>query len=124
MKFTDTLLARAGIEGTVSLWDSRLLGKGAPIHVFNRPGCKFNALDISEHILAGGASKKIVFWDLRKMKQRCEFTESFNEDITALQFSKEINTTFFAATYDGLIAKFDLTEKNEEDAFVWGHQIL
>lgn len=58
------------------------------------------------------------------MKQRCEFTESFNEDITALQFSKEINTTFFAATYDGLIAKFDLTEKNEEDAFVWGHQIM
>jgi hypothetical protein len=58
------------------------------------------------------------------MKQRHEFTESFNEDVTALQFSKDISTIFYAATYDGLIAKFDLTEKNEEDAFVWGHQII
>ena len=44
--------------------------------------------------------------------------------MTALQFSKELPTVFFAATYDGLIAKFDLTEKNEEDAFMWGHQIV
>ncbi len=66
----------------------------------------------------------MVFWDLRKMKQRCEFTESFNEEVTCLQFSREISTVFFAATYDGLIAKFDLAEKNEEDAFMWGHQIV
>jgi hypothetical protein len=46
------------------------------------------------------------------MKQRHEFTESFNEDVTTLQFSKDINTIFYAATYDGLIAKFDLTEKD------------
>jgi hypothetical protein len=36
LKLTDKLLARAGIEGTVTLWDNRLLGSGSPIHTFNR----------------------------------------------------------------------------------------
>jgi hypothetical protein len=58
------------------------------------------------------------------MKQRCEYSESFNEDVTCLQFSKQHPTAFYAATYDGLIAKFDLTEKDEEEAFAWGHQIV
>lgn len=47
LKFTDALLARAGIEGTVSLWDSRLLGKGAPIHVFNRTALLTQVQDVN-----------------------------------------------------------------------------
>lgn len=39
---------------------------------------KFNCLDKSEHILTGATGSNIVFWDLRKMKQRSEFKESFN----------------------------------------------
>lgn len=58
------------------------------------------------------------------MKQRCEFNESFNEDITALQFSKDTPTVLYATSYDGLISKFDLAEKTEEDAFLWGHKII
>ncbi len=58
------------------------------------------------------------------MKQRCEFTDSFNEEITGINFSPTHPTVFHACAMDGLIAKFDLAEKNEEDAFIWGHQIL
>ena len=47
------------------------------------------------------------------MKQRCEFTESFNEEITYITFSPVQKTVFHACSLDGLIAKFDLAEKNE-----------
>lgn len=36
LKLTEKLLVRAGMEGTVTLWDSRLLGSSNPIHTFNR----------------------------------------------------------------------------------------
>jgi len=58
------------------------------------------------------------------MKQRCEFNDSFNEEVTGLQFSLDIPTVFHACTLDGLITEFDLKEQSEEDAFSWGHQII
>jgi hypothetical protein len=36
LKLSDKLLARAGVEGTVSLWDSRDLRGSTCIHTFNR----------------------------------------------------------------------------------------
>ncbi len=42
------------------------------------PGAEFNVLDLSEHILCAAHTSKLVFWDLRKMKQRAEFNDSFN----------------------------------------------
>lgn len=74
--------------------------------------------------MAAGTSKGVTFWDLRKMKQRCEFNDSFNEEVTGLQFSLDIPTVFHACTLDGLITEFDLKEQSEEDAFSWGHQII
>jgi hypothetical protein len=29
-----------------------------------------------------------------------------------------------ACSLDGLVGKFDLTQKNEEEAFEWGHKML
>ncbi len=36
LKLTEKVLARGGAEGTVTLWDPRLLGAPNPIHTFNR----------------------------------------------------------------------------------------
>jgi hypothetical protein len=46
---------------------------------YSEIGAKFNAIDLQSHILAAAYGNKIVFWDIRKMKQRAEFTESFND---------------------------------------------
>ena len=56
------------------------------------------------------------------MKQRCEFIDSFNDEVTSLNFSLDQATIFHACTMDGLITSFDLREPTEEDAFTWGHQ--
>lgn len=40
------------------------------VHTFNKQPSKFESLDISEHIVVGGTGSNLVFWDLRKMKQR------------------------------------------------------
>lgn len=42
------------------------------------PGSQFNCIDMTHHIICGAHSSKLVFWDLRKMKQRAEFNDSFN----------------------------------------------
>ena len=70
----ENILCRGGSKGNLFLWDIREFGKINNICNFNKPGQKINTIDISQHILAAGTSKGITFWDLRKMKQRCEFT--------------------------------------------------
>ena len=47
---------------------------------------KFTSVDKSEHILAASAGSSIIFWDLRKMKQRSIFNDSFNDEILHIRF--------------------------------------
>ena len=124
LKMKDNILVRGSSQGIVDLWDIREFGSVKKIHSFNRPGHKINAIDLSQHILAAGTSKGVTFWDLRKMKQRCEFNDSFNDEVSGLQFSSEEPTMFHACAMDGLIVEFNLKEQNEEDACEWGHQII
>ena len=58
--------------------------------------------------MAGAHSSKMVFWDLRKFKQRCEFNDSFNGEITCLQFDQNQQTKLMGCSVDGMINKFDL----------------
>lgn len=67
---------------------------------------------MSEHVLCGAYGSKLVFWDLRKMKQRSEFNDSFNGEITSLQFDPVAPTCFMGCSVDGMINKFDLREPN------------
>lgn len=85
---------------------------------------KFTSLDISEHILAGATGANIVFWDLRKMKQRSDFKDSFNEDVTYIRFEDQITTNLLGCSVDGMINMFDLTQPNEEDAFSWCYKVM
>jgi hypothetical protein len=81
-------------------------------------------LDLSEDILCAAHTSKLVFWDLRKMKQRSEFNESFNGEITSLQFDPVTPTCFMGCSVDGMISKFDLTQPDEEESFTWCTKIL
>jgi WD40 repeat protein len=75
---------------------------------------KFTALDKSQHILAAATGSQIVFWDLRKMKQRSTFTGSFSDTITHLRFDPEVSTNLFGCSLDGMISMMDLTQTSEE----------
>lgn len=76
------------------------------------PG-KFNSIDRTHHILAGANNSNIVFWDLRKMKQRSEFTDSFDGEITYLRFENGVETNLLGCSIDGMTNMFDLTQPNE-----------
>jgi WD40 repeat protein len=68
-------------------------------------------------MLAGASSKSsIIFWDLLKMKERSCFNESFSDEVTSVDFSKNVPTTIIGASLDGMISLFDLTKDNEEDS--------
>ena len=47
------------------------------------------------------------------MKQRAEFHESFNGEITSLQFDPLAPKSFMGCSVDGMISKFDLTQPDE-----------
>jgi WD40 repeat protein len=47
LKLTDKLLVRAGVEGTVTLWDSRDLQSSTSIHTFSRKCILMKVLDVS-----------------------------------------------------------------------------
>lgn len=79
---------------------------------------------MSENIIAAAQAKHIIFWDMRKMKQRTEFTDSFNDEVTCLQFDTQNPAAMMACSFDGQINKFDLSLLNEEDALIWAHRIV
>ncbi|EAR88171.2 WD domain, G-beta repeat protein (macronuclear) [Tetrahymena thermophila SB210] len=70
----------------------------------------------SKHILAGANESGIVFWDLRTMKQRNQFNETHNEEVTCVKFNENIPTQFVSSSLDGILCLFDLSQQNEEEA--------
>lgn len=44
------------------------------------------------------------------MKQRSEFRESFNGEITYIKFEDSVGTNLLGCSLDGMINMFDLTE--------------
>lgn len=76
------------------------------------PG-KFNSLDKTGHILAGATGSNIIFWDLRKSKQRADFKDSFNGEITYIRFEDEVSTNLYGCSVDGMVNMFELTQPNE-----------
>ena len=74
VKEKNSVMITGSNDFTLRLWDRNT---GKQIHKFLstyllilEPGAQFNCLDLSEHILCAAHTSKLVFWDLRKMKQR------------------------------------------------------
>lgn len=58
------------------------------------------------------------------MKQRSDFKDSFNGDVTYIRFEDDVKTNLLACSVDGMINMFDLTQPNEEDAFSWCYKVI
>lgn len=70
----------------------------------------------SKHILAGGSSAKIIFWDLKMMKERSIFEDNHGDDVTSVVFHKDVSTLLLAGSEDGILGMYDLTKENEEES--------
>ena len=58
------------------------------------------------------------------MKQRSEFKDSFEQEVTSIRFDANIPTNLYGCSLDGMVSMFDLTQPNEEDAFTWCYKIV
>lgn len=74
-------------------------------------------------VVAGGAMGSLVFWDARtRTELRC-FEDSFNEEVTGLEFSKACPTNLYGCGLDGIVSSFDLTQAQEDDSVEWSQRL-
>ncbi|KAL6074469.1 WD repeat-containing protein 89 [Balamuthia mandrillaris] len=115
-----SLLWSSSDDGSVRCWDLRqqavVLGTQVKSSVHS-----FTLESSSEHVLAAGAGKDIMFWDLRKdlSKPLTVFEDSHTEDITRLRFHPFVPGKLFSGSIDGLVCLFDVSQSIvEEDALL------
>jgi len=64
-------------------------------------------------LIAGGAMGSLLFWDSRtRAELRC-FDDSFNEEVTGLEFNKQRLTNLYGCGRDGIVSSFDLSQCDE-----------
>jgi len=97
-------LVTAGVDGMVHLWDVAQLQGASPQpskSLKNDAPVLALAVDAKNGIVAAGAGKKIVLWDLAKGEKRKELTEHGSE-VLVLTFAGD-GGTFASADADGVI---------------------
>jgi WD40 repeat protein len=67
----------------------------------------------SGSLVAAGARGSIVFWDTRNKSNTRSFEESFNEEVTGLEFNKDKPMNLMGCGLDGIVSSFDLNQLNE-----------
>ena len=50
------------------------------------------------------------------MKERCIFSETIVDEVTSVEFSREVSTHLLVGTLDGMMTYYDLSQQDEESA--------
>ncbi len=50
------------------------------------------------------------------MKERSSFSDSHVDEVTKISFKSDFSTILLAGSLDGILAVYDLTQENEEEA--------
>ncbi|KAI6862369.1 hypothetical protein KC338_g5361 [Hortaea werneckii] len=131
---SDHVLATAGRDGTIRLWDTRSSNSGAckPTLQIPEPHHRpFSALASHSPILAAGTESakeglgdvSVLLYDIRGNPDAPlrEYAESHTDSITALSFHPADPACVMSGSTDGLVSVFDAHERDEEEALkvVW-----
>ncbi|KKA24237.1 WD domain protein [Rasamsonia emersonii CBS 393.64] len=122
------LLATAGRDGAVRLWDVRAGHGSGKAAVEMRTAKNAPILSLACHaatntVVAGtelvSSQAAVVFWDVRSPKEiRHELLESHNDDVTELQFHPTRDNVLLSGSTDGLVNIYDTTITDEDEALL------
>ncbi|PYH85177.1 WD40 repeat-like protein [Aspergillus uvarum CBS 121591] len=123
------LLATAGRDGKVKVWDLRS-GKKPAVEMqtsIQAPVLSIACSPQTHDIAAGtelvssnyGQQAVVAFWDIRSANQpRLEYVESHNDDVTELQYHPTRSHIALSGSTDGLVNIYDTTITDEDEALV------
>ncbi|KAL1513269.1 hypothetical protein ABEB36_002698 [Hypothenemus hampei] len=123
------LLYTASTDGTIKLWDLRVL-KQSEVCSFKdttldqsnvvKSLCSFDVSPCNRLLAAGtdliDSDVYILFWDVRNIKLLGAYWESHTDDITQIKFHPDNSNKLMSGSTDGLINIYNLLEQCEEDA--------
>uniref|UniRef100_A0A0P4WYE8 WD repeat-containing protein 89 n=1 Tax=Scylla olivacea TaxID=85551 RepID=A0A0P4WYE8_SCYOL len=123
------ILWTSSVDGSIKMWDlqsgqceKELQGKTETSLVSKPISC----FDISnnERILCGGTELVeqgafILFWDIRGKEVLGSYFESATDDISQVVFNPHQEDILAAASTDGLINIFDISQNSESDALTY-----
>ncbi|PGH04484.1 hypothetical protein GX51_03476 [Blastomyces parvus] len=120
------MVATAGRDGTVKLWDVREERRDAALAVTADKSAPITALTYSPEpctIVAGtelvSSQASVIFWDIRSPGQHwLQYVESHNDDITELQFHPTRRNVLLSGSTDGLVNIYDTTISDEDEALL------
>ncbi|OKL56014.1 hypothetical protein UA08_08640 [Talaromyces atroroseus] len=125
---TDTyLLATAGRDGAVRLWDVRSGQHSKPaveMRVEKHAPILSLSCDPDSHSVVAGtelvsSQATVALWDIRAPAQkRLQYVESHNDDVTELQFHPTRKNVLLSGSTDGLVNLYDINVADEDDALL------
>lgn len=106
-----TTFLTAADDRLVKIWDARTGKKEAHLQYGNLP---FYSVDTNGQVIAAGADRDVIFWDIRKMKVPLEVLESsHSEDVTSVRFHPDpaFHQRVLTCSTDCLVNFFDFAGK-------------
>ncbi|KAL7275256.1 ERAD-associated protein [Rhizina undulata] len=111
------ILATAGRDGVVKLWDVRVGSKdvGRFKKEANAPPLLSLAVNRQVNVIAAGTElvelrrvASVNVWDMRKAELKVQYTESHNDDVTELHFHPTMNHILLSGSTDSLVNIYNL----------------
>ncbi|KUL90218.1 hypothetical protein ZTR_02118 [Talaromyces verruculosus] len=119
------LLATAGRDGAVRLWDARS-SQRASVEMRvekNIPILSLTCDPMSHTVVAGteldAYQASVALWDIRAPGTiRQQYVESHNDDVTELQFHPTRKNVLLSGSTDGLVNLYDINIQDEDDTLL------
>ncbi|GLA02846.1 hypothetical protein AnigIFM60653_002416 [Aspergillus niger] len=120
------VLATAGRDNKVKLWDLRSGKKGAVVELETSKQAPILSVACCPEVHGVAAGTELVsyqaivaFWDTRSPGQTSlQYVESHNDDVTELQYHPTNPTLFLSGSTDGLVNIYNTTITDEDEALV------
>lgn len=107
------MVLSSSMDGTVRSWDTRT---GQQVEGYQMHGQELFSFSMWRHMLVGGTSGEVVFWDRRNRKVLAKLDDTHMDDVTQVRFHS--SGQIISGSTDGLIAVHDVAKSfNDDDVF-------